>query len=74
MKLRIGDTVCPKKMITSSNKQHMFEDDTGTVIDIKSQKDESWWINSNEERLQVRVKSNVTGEIFCASEDFWITI
>lgn len=70
MKLKIGDSVYPKKMITYSNKQHMFEDDCGTVVGFETQKREEWWDNQ-EERILVVVESK-RKQLFKATEDFWI--
>lgn len=70
-KFKVGDIVHPKRMITYSNKQHMFEDDSGIVVEIKP-----WGIddtsNTEEKCFVAVVKSSVTGEIFSAFEDDWI--
>lgn len=72
MKLKIGDMVYPRKMITYSNKQHMFEDDCGIVVGFETQKrDEDDWWNDQEERILVVVESK-RRQLFKASEDFWI--
>ena len=72
LKLKIGDTVYPKTMITYSNKQHMFEDDSGIVVGFESQKrDEDNWWGTETERVLVVVRS-MRGQLFEAGEDFWI--
>lgn len=73
-RLRVGDTVYPKTMITYSNKQHMFENESGIVVEIKLWKNDDTWLigGEEEERFLAVVRSNATGELFSAFEDNWI--
>ena len=61
MTFKIGDIVRPKDMISVSNKQHMFEDEEGTVIDIVP----------HGEHYFITVKKNSNGDIFKGIDYLW---
>lgn len=62
MKFKVGDKVHPLRMIPVSNKQMMFESESGTVISISICEDGNYMLT---------VKRNRDGVIFKGKEYLW---